>query len=114
MSEETPAATGPSTRHYTNYVSSHWAPFDITIDFGCRIGEEDLRWLVGVTMTWEEARVLRRILTDALDRYENTVGEVRDIEGKDQPEGPQFSQNGGGDAGPDTDTEDPDDTKPSD
>jgi hypothetical protein len=106
--------TDPPQRHYANNIQSHWGLYDLTFDFGFAPIEGELEPLVSVVMTWEEARVLRRIVSDALDRYEEVVGPVRDLEAAPKA-GPAISQNGGGshfDAeshGADDESEGPDD-----
>jgi hypothetical protein len=85
--EDYEEASSPPTHYYANLISSIPGPFDLTIDFGCQVGQEDPEWLTRVSLSWEEARVLERFIGAAVRVYEQTMGPIRDIEGLDQPPG---------------------------
>jgi hypothetical protein len=71
---------------YANFVDLGWGPNDIYLRL-CHIvpatqaQASSVRFVVevraGVNMAWAEARVLRDMLTDAIERYEIANGELK-------------------------------------
>jgi hypothetical protein len=92
-------------RYYANQVQPVSSRFDLTLKFGrLALAGEGREWLVGVTMAWEEAKILESILAQTLAQYEQLVGGIRDVENVDAGLG-DLSQNGGGTARPDQETD---------
>ena len=78
----------PPVQYYANRIRTLPGLFDVSIDFACQVGTEPPEQLVRVTMTWEEAHVLQRFLSAAVQHFEGIVGApVRDIEGLDTGQG---------------------------
>lgn len=68
---------------YVNWVRYISSPYDLSLDVGYRSepGPPD-EFPVRLVMTWEQAKILRLLLEDAVDDFEENVGSIREIEGK--------------------------------
>jgi hypothetical protein len=79
-------APGGIFHTYANHVLANWTPYDVRIRFGegyrlpeltpeqrptMRIEER-----VSVTLSWTEAKVLRDILTDVIEKFEKLNGKI--------------------------------------
>ena len=71
---------------YCNYVHVSWTLFDVRFLVGQLIptGTDLSSGFVAeeraaVTMAWPEAKVLRDMLTEMVDRYEKTNGEIKQL-----------------------------------
>lgn len=71
---------------YTNYVHASWSLFDVRFQLGQLIptGTDLTSGFVveqrgAVTLAWAEAKVLRDMLADMIDRYEKTNGEIKPL-----------------------------------
>jgi hypothetical protein len=62
-------------------MRTYAGPFDLTMDFGYRVGSEDdePEPQVRVTMSWEHASAMVKALGPVIDSYEEQVGPVPDI-----------------------------------
>jgi hypothetical protein len=76
-------------RYYANWVTPHPGAFDLALNFGYnrQLGEEDPapEWMASIVLAWEEAVVLRDILSTQIALYEKHLGQVRKWEGKPPP-----------------------------
>jgi len=66
-------------RYYVNSVGIQGGPIDLVLDLGYHIGQRPRETLARVVLRWEEARILRDFLEEALGGYEEHVGPVRDL-----------------------------------
>jgi uncharacterized protein DUF3467 len=69
---------------YTNFVDIGWGPADVYLRLGHLVPATQaapVRFVVevraSVNMAWAEAKVLRDMLTDAIERYEIANGELK-------------------------------------
>jgi hypothetical protein len=67
-------------RIYTNYVAMRGGAFDLAIDFGYRIGDDEPELLTRVAMSWEHAAAVAALLTRQIAQYEEQMGSLPDIE----------------------------------
>lgn len=66
---------------YANAMAAQGGLYDVTLDFGRRIGgTDDLAWGVRVIMAWEHLRSTIAALQKVLDQYEHEIGTTRDID----------------------------------
>jgi hypothetical protein len=67
---------------YSNSVAAHPGAFDIVIDFGFQLGDasEPRETLARVAMSWEHAQAFARVLAGLVERYEQELGPLPDIE----------------------------------
>lgn len=72
---------------YANTAGVRGGPFDVAVQFGYAIGpvENDeepatSHWLMRVAMSWEHARAFHRLLGEQIDKYEEQVGPIPNIE----------------------------------
>jgi hypothetical protein len=54
--------------------------FDLTLDFGRKVGEADPQFDARVSMSWEHALALRALLDRMIANFEEKIGAVPDIE----------------------------------
>lgn len=75
---------------YTNFIQITWTLFDVRIRLAqvvptaMKFAEDDPKGFVAeenaaVTMAWAEAKILRDMLVDAVQRYEKTNGEIKPL-----------------------------------
>jgi uncharacterized protein DUF3467 len=71
---------------YTNYVHVSWTLFDVRFQLGQLIptgtdltAEFVVEQRGAVTVAWAEAKVLRDMLADMVDRYEKVNGEIKSL-----------------------------------
>lgn len=65
---------------YVNWARTGLSPFDLTLDLGYRTDDAPPpEFPVRAVMTWEHAKSLAELLTDAVHQYETEVGEIRDF-----------------------------------
>jgi hypothetical protein len=58
----------PPERYYTNFARWYATRYDLTIDLGYHVTPaEPVDWQARVSMSWEEARVLRDLLVEAIN-----------------------------------------------
>jgi hypothetical protein len=67
-------------RIYTNYVAMRGGAFDVAIDFGYRVGDDEPEMLTRVTMSWEHAVAVAALLSRQIEQYEQQMGSLPDIE----------------------------------
>jgi len=68
-------------RVHANAMAAHGGPFDIALDFGYRAEpDEDAEVQVRVTMSWEHASAMVKVLKTLVDGYESQVGQLPDLE----------------------------------
>lgn len=69
---------------YVNAVGVRGGAFDITLDLGYSVPPNppadaetppSVDWLARVTMSWEHATVLARVLAGAVEKYEEQIGQ---------------------------------------
>jgi hypothetical protein len=79
----TPHAQPDVPRVYSNTVAAHPGAFDIVLDFGFQLGDQPhVPADVGarVAMSWEHAHALARVLAELLERYQEELGPLPNIE----------------------------------
>jgi hypothetical protein len=76
--EPTPTVQLPLV--YVNAISVSGSPIDMAIDLGYRGPDGSINYAVRVAMAWEHAALMHDILGQALERYRNESGEIRDIQ----------------------------------
>lgn len=65
---------------YVNWVRIGMAPYDLKLDLGFRANDDPpAEFPVRAVMSWEHAKELHVLLGDAIDEYEQEVGEIRDF-----------------------------------
>lgn len=73
---------------YSNYINANWGVMDVRIRFGqltpvsgeaegSKPPERVVVERVAVTLAWPEVIVLRNILSECIERYEKTNGELK-------------------------------------
>lgn len=69
-------------RVYSNSIAAHPGAFDIVFDFGFQLGDasEERETLARVAMSWEHAQAFARVLAGLVERYEQELGPLPDIE----------------------------------
>jgi hypothetical protein len=79
MAEPENATPAPA---YSNAVTAHPGAFDIVLDFGFQLGDasEPRETVARVAMSWEHAQAFKRMLSGLVDRYEQELGPLPDIE----------------------------------
>jgi hypothetical protein len=70
---------------YANYVDLNWTTFEVRLRF-CQLmqpsllapsAETPIEERAGITVSWGQLKILRNMLTDAINRYEKVNGEIR-------------------------------------
>jgi hypothetical protein len=65
---------------YVNWARVGLGPYDLTLDLGHRCDDAPPEeFPVRAVMTWEQAKMLAKLLDDAVNEYERDVGEIRDL-----------------------------------
>jgi hypothetical protein len=74
-------------RLYVNAVAVRGGSFDVSLDLGFAVPGDSPdqpapapEWLARMTMSWEHAASLMRILEGAIKQYEDQVGPLPDVE----------------------------------
>jgi hypothetical protein len=68
---------------YVNWVRTLASPYDLSLDLGFATDPGPPQTFpVRAVMSWEEAKVLSALLTDAIEGYEENVGPIRDMGGE--------------------------------
>jgi len=69
-------------RFYSNSVAAHAGAFDVVLDFGFELGDasEPRSSVARVAMSWEHARAFTEMLGAMIDRYEQELGPLPNIE----------------------------------
>jgi hypothetical protein len=65
---------------YANVVAVHGGAFDVALDFGHRIEKEAPDYSVRVSMSWEHALALIRVLERVLEAHQGEIGTLPDVE----------------------------------
>ena len=67
---------------YSNAVTAHPGAFDVVLDFGFQLGDasEPRQTVARVAMSWEHAQAFRQMLSGLVERYEQELGPLPDIE----------------------------------
>lgn len=80
-------AGAPIQRLYVNAIAVRGGSFDLTLDLGYGVAAESPdqipnppEWLARVSMSWEHALALTRLLDQAIKQYEEQVGPLPDVE----------------------------------
>ena len=61
-------------------MAAHGGPFDLTLDFGYRVDpNDDPELQVRVTMSWEHALAIVKVLQGLVEGYQTQVGPVADV-----------------------------------
>ena len=67
---------------YVNSINAQGGPFELTFDFGYRLGDEDFTPNVRVLMSWEHAKIMTGMIGQLVSEYEARVGTaIPDIQG---------------------------------
>jgi hypothetical protein len=75
------AAGDAFPRVHANAMAAHGGPFDISLDFGYRAEpEDDAEVQVRVTMSWEHASAMVKVLQSLVDGYQEQVGQLPNLE----------------------------------
>lgn len=67
---------------YASFVRVQGGAIDVTVDFGQQIAGQtpQIEWGARVTMTWEEASLLHRMLGEHIEGIQKRTGaEIRDL-----------------------------------
>ncbi len=65
---------------YANWVRLDATPYDVSMDFGYRTTDEPPKdFPVHLVMTWEHAKDLLSLLSNAVEQYTENVGPIRDF-----------------------------------
>ena len=69
---------------YSNNLDLHWTLTDVTVRFGeishrRETNDAQVREKALITFPWWQAKVLKDMLTDLIDRYERANGEIRPV-----------------------------------
>jgi hypothetical protein len=64
---------------YANVVNFHGSPFDIAMDFGSRVGDEEPDYRVRVTMSWQHLKLMLAVLQEQVANYEAQVGHIPNL-----------------------------------
>ena len=64
---------------YANIMSASASPVDLSLDFGYRGSDGVINMAVRVAMSWEHAQLVHQLMGQLLDRYQEDVGEIRDV-----------------------------------
>lgn len=68
---------------YVNWVRYRSSPYDLSLDVGYRSNPGPPQdFPIRLVMSWEQAKILRVLLEDAVDGFEENVGPIREIEGE--------------------------------
>jgi hypothetical protein len=68
---------------YVNWVRTIASPFDLGLDLGYTTDPgPPPTFPVRAVMSWEEAKILSTLLVDAIEGYEENVGQIRDMGGE--------------------------------
>jgi len=69
-------------RFYSNAVRAHAGAFDVVLDFNFELGDaaEPPEPGVRVAMSWEHAAALVRIMGELIEKYQEQVGPLPDLE----------------------------------
>lgn len=64
---------------YANFMTATGNPVDLSIDYGYRTPDGQAVPSVRVVMAWEHAALMEQVLHEALERYRQEFGEIRDV-----------------------------------
>ncbi|MBK5219341.1 MAG: DUF3467 domain-containing protein [Thermoleophilia bacterium] len=65
---------------YANWARYIAGPFDLSLDFGYNTeGGPPEKFPVRVAMSWEHAKLLHRLIGEAMDGYEEQAGAIRKL-----------------------------------
>jgi Protein of unknown function (DUF3467) len=65
---------------YANWVRLDATPYDVSMQFGYRMGETPPKDpAVQLVMTWEHAKDVLTLLGGAVEQYDKNVGTIRDF-----------------------------------
>jgi hypothetical protein len=71
----------PPIQHvYSNVMAAHGSAFDIALDFGHRIENEDPEFAVRVSMSWEHAASMVTVLRNLIESYQDAIGALPDVD----------------------------------
>jgi hypothetical protein len=73
MDEKTPP------RIYANFIGGTGGPFDLVLEIGNRVGEEEPEIAARVFMSWTHAKALVTILQQQIEQYESQLGEIPSV-----------------------------------
>jgi hypothetical protein len=68
---------------YSNAVAAHPGAFDVVLDFAFQLGDQPETQptpSVRVAMSWEHAHALVKVLTGLIDKYQEELGPLPDLE----------------------------------
>lgn len=65
---------------YANAVAAIGSPYDVTLDFGQKVGEADPDFAVRIAMSWEHALSLMKLLQRLIEDFEGKAGTVPDVQ----------------------------------
>jgi hypothetical protein len=66
-------------RVYANALAVHAGPYDVALDFGQRIDEEEPEYSLRVAMSWEHAVSMVLVLQRLIAQYQDKLGSLPDI-----------------------------------
>lgn len=64
---------------YANVMAASAGAIDLSLDFGYRGPAAEVEVAVRVVMAWEHAALMHEIIGQLLERYQEDVGEIRDV-----------------------------------
>jgi hypothetical protein len=57
----------------------HGTPFDVAMDFGYRVAEDEAEYEVRVAMSWTHLRLMVAVLQQQIAEYEKQLGPLPDL-----------------------------------
>lgn len=65
---------------YVNWARTFMTPYDLVLDLGFRTDDAPpAKFPLRTVMSWEQAKLLARLIDSAVEEYENEVGEIREL-----------------------------------
>jgi hypothetical protein len=77
---EQPAFRQVVPQFYVNAITINGGAFDVAMDVGTQTAGEPLNVAARLYLTWEQAKLLLRLLDNAMNEYEDKVGKIRDLQ----------------------------------
>ena len=69
----------PEQHVYSNFIAAAGGAFDLTLDFGHKVGESDPDYAVRVSMSWEQALSFHAMLGRVISNFEEKIGPIPNV-----------------------------------
>jgi hypothetical protein len=69
-------ASEPPQRVYANTMAMYGGAFDVAMDFGARVGDEEPTYDVRVSMSWQHFKLMVAICQQQIAAYEAQAGPI--------------------------------------